>query len=483
MKVSIGDKFTRLTVITQAESRTSPSGKVRTYWLCECSCGKGKSVEVRNDGLTGGRTRSCGCLRDEAAEITRRNSPPPRGRLLPDLSGKTYGMLEVVLKAAPSETPKGRKLPRWECTCACGQSVILSHERLQKGDHISCGCVSKTGYEDGFKSSTDEFASKANAVHGNKYDYSQVEYRHSQEHVKILCREHGVFEQRPSNHLSGTGCYECWNDSRSNDLEIFITKAKQIHQNLYDYSKVTFIGNRNPVIIICKKHGEFEQKPSNHLSGRGCNDCGKEAKSVGQKEFVRRSREHHGNMYDYSCSVYEDTRKPVHIICPDHGVFFQKPAIHMSGSKCPKCSSEERALKQHWDYVERCKLDEKLANSEGILYLLELSTTEEIFLKVGVSSSFSRRLAHYKEEGLNYKVLKSITTTAIRSALFERDVLKSVKEEGFKYIPNAVFAGWTECSTLEGKDYLFKLFEEVEINEREYRRAAVTVSGGIPPER
>ena len=79
------------------------------------------------------------------------------------------------------------------------------------------------------------------------------------------------FEQLPLNHLKGDGCYRCSGFTRTtND---FIKKANEIHNKLYDYSKVDYKNARENVIIICKSHGEFLQKPNDHLCGCGCSKC------------------------------------------------------------------------------------------------------------------------------------------------------------------------------------------------------------------
>ena len=46
-------------------------------------------------------------------------------------------------------------------------------------------------------------------VHGDKYDYSLVEYVNSKSKIKIICKEHGIFEQIPNSHLNGNGCKKC----------------------------------------------------------------------------------------------------------------------------------------------------------------------------------------------------------------------------------------------------------------------------------
>lgn len=468
MSINIGDVFSRLTVIAKADNRVSPGGKRRKYWLCECSCGRNKTVEVRSDGLTGGRTQSCGCLRDETAKEQIKKAIAVGCKRTPeDLTGKVFGRLTVLASAERSITPKGRELPRWVCSCKCGNTFTAYHDSLKAGVTVSCGCVPPEFVDSEFNNQSEVFAFRAKEVHGEKYDYSLVDYKHSQKNVIIVCNKHGQFKQRPSNHLMGRGCSDCSTESRSHDLESFVTKSKLLHSDVYDYSKVELVGSRELVTITCKLHGDFQQKPNYHMSKRGgCPLCIKESILDRRKEeFIRTSKEVHGDRYDYSQVVYEDSRIPVKIGCAVHGEFLQKTTIHMMGSKCPKCSGEERASKQHWDYLERCKLDDKLANSDAVLYLLKLSDGCESFLKVGISSSFKNRLSHYKEDGLDFEILEVVNTTAIQAALLEREVLKYIRENDFRHIPNKVFAGWTECATLEGKEKLLEIFKEFNNNE------------------
>ncbi len=124
---------------------------------------------------------------------------------------------------------------------------------------------------------TEEFISRARRVHGNKYDYALAEYSGTYLPVRIICREHGEFEQKPNNHLDGHGCKTCGrlaaaNAGRSNTEQV-IAKAKRVHGDKYDYSLVSYERNDLPVKIVCPAHGEFEQKPQSHLSGRGCRKC------------------------------------------------------------------------------------------------------------------------------------------------------------------------------------------------------------------
>ncbi|EFX2640874.1 GIY-YIG nuclease family protein [Shigella sonnei] len=122
------------------------------------------------------------------------------------------------------------------------------------------------------KLTTEEFIARSRVIHGDKYDYSLVEYKGSNKKVKIICPEHGVFEQTPHNHLDGGGCRKCGGNAPL-DTETFIAKAKAVHGDKYDYSKVVYKNNRTKVKIICPEHGVFEQQPNHHLQGKDCAEC------------------------------------------------------------------------------------------------------------------------------------------------------------------------------------------------------------------
>lgn len=124
---------------------------------------------------------------------------------------------------------------------------------------------------------TSEFISKAKLVHGDKYDYSLVEYVDRRTKVTIVCPEHGEFAQTPNRHLSNHGCPKCSIqsrvDKRTFTKEEFISKAIEVHGDKYDYSKVEYINGHTKVCIICPIHGETYETPSNHLRSCGCQRC------------------------------------------------------------------------------------------------------------------------------------------------------------------------------------------------------------------
>ena len=205
--------------------------------------------------------------------------------------------------------------------------------------HLKHGCSQCSGNA---KMNTALFIEKAKRVHGNKYDYSKVVYENTSTKVCIICPEHGEFWQKPNGHLNGAGCSKCSKNSKIT-FEDFIKKAKEIHGDKYDYSKVNYVNVTTKVCIICQEHGEFWQTPSQHLSGYGCKKCG--YKQVWEKrgrttteDFIKRAREVHGNKFDYSKTVYKDTKTEVCIICPEHGEFWQKANNHLNGNGCPLCN-------------------------------------------------------------------------------------------------------------------------------------------------
>ena len=119
------------------------------------------------------------------------------------------------------------------------------------------------------KLTTQEFIEKAKKVHGNKYNYSKVEYIKSELKVCIICPEHEEFWQIANAHLQGQGCPECNGRNKPITKEYFVQQAVKIHGNRYDYSKVNYVKASEKVEIICPIHGSFYQRPNDHLSGYG----------------------------------------------------------------------------------------------------------------------------------------------------------------------------------------------------------------------
>lgn len=129
----------------------------------------------------------------------------------------------------------------------------------------------------GKRLTTKEFIERAREVHGDKYDYSKVNYINQHSKVCIICPIHGEFWQIVQIHLMGHGCPKCSGNGKLS-YEEFVERARKIHGDKYDYSKVKFNSILDKVTIICPIHGEFTQVANDHLQGNGCQKCAKNTK-------------------------------------------------------------------------------------------------------------------------------------------------------------------------------------------------------------
>lgn len=203
------------------------------------------------------------------------------------------------------------------------------------------------------KLNTEQFIEKARNVHGNKYDYFLSQYKGSHTKINITCPLHGSFCQSPTSHLSGNGCPRCAEMKRATykrklDTQKFIERSIAVHGSKFNYSPTKYADYHTKVKIICPTHGEFEQRPHDHLSGSGCALCkgariSDSKKKITTNDFIKRSNVIHSSFYDYSMSEYIDHRTKVIIKCPLHGNFSQSPHAHMAGSGCRLCADRKKA--------------------------------------------------------------------------------------------------------------------------------------------
>jgi hypothetical protein len=224
------------------------------------------------------------------------------------------------------------------------------------GNHLTgygCKSCGKNKSANNQKKTNDEFIKEAIEKHGEKYNYSKVDYINAKTKIVIICKEHGEFEQIPDSHTQGMGCKKCgrltYSKNKTKTTEQFIKQAKYIHYDKYDYSKVNYTGIDNKIDIICKKHGEFITSPYVHLKGNGgCKECQKEKLSsifkFTKEEFIKQSKEIHGDEYNYSKVEYINYATKVIIICKVHGEFLQTPREHLGGCKCGFCKGNRISL-------------------------------------------------------------------------------------------------------------------------------------------
>lgn len=150
----------------------------------------------------------------------------------------------------------------------CGTHGIFEQKPHHHLEGNGCPSCSKNK-----KMTLESFISEANSIHRGRYSYEEVVFVSTRFKVSITCPVHGSFEQTAENHLSGYGCISCANEERRCSHDDFINKSKLVHGETYNYDDVVYINYNSKVKITCKNHGIFEQRPANHISGSGCPIC------------------------------------------------------------------------------------------------------------------------------------------------------------------------------------------------------------------
>lgn len=204
------------------------------------------------------------------------------------------------------------------------------------------------------KLSTEKFIQKAKAVHGDRYDYSNVEYVNNQTKVCIVCKEHGEFWQVPYTHLNGHGCPKCaYKGVRKRHIysqKEIIEKIQSLFGERYSFEKVVYKAMKVPIILVCHEkdengveHGDFSMRPVNIFSShQECPKCSKQSRIRLQRKpvekFIEEAKIVHGDLYEYHKVDYINTNSKVCIVCKIHGDFWQTPSNHLNGKGCPCCS-------------------------------------------------------------------------------------------------------------------------------------------------
>lgn len=195
---------------------------------------------------------------------------------------------------------------------------------------------------------------KGNEIHKGYYKYDLVNkdnYINSKNLLPILCPIHGKFLQTSNSHLQGRGCDKCGKIQMGIEKSIgpdeFIRRANEKHgEGTWNYSLVkdSWKNTHQNVKIICHKHGEFEQSPSNHLSTNGCNQCGIEKtaeKNRNNIEYkIEKWKKNSDFEYlDFSKCIYINCDKKLDIFClkDNHGLFKQSARLLDKGFGCRKC--------------------------------------------------------------------------------------------------------------------------------------------------
>ena len=189
---------------------------------------------------------------------------------------------------------------------------------------------------------TETFVARAKEIHGDYYDYRLVEYTFAKGKVKVICPEHGMFEQEATKHLGGCGCPDYSHKQFDRlSFEEFLQRAIEIHGDRYDYSLLVLTNTSAKVKIGCSAHGFFEQRAADHIRGRGCDRCGGGFLKT-TVEFIEKASTCHRGKFNYDLVEYSGSWTPVKIVCPIHGLFEQTPITHLDSYGCPECGLDSK---------------------------------------------------------------------------------------------------------------------------------------------
>ena len=338
--------------------------------------------------------------------------------------------------------------------------ICRSHGEFNQtpGNHLSGFGCKLCGFENAgqyLKKTSDSFIAEAKALHGDRYDYSEVDYKDVKSSVNIICRKHGAFEQTPDVHLRPSGCIKCSYEERGDgsrsSTEEFIQKAQAIHGEKFDYSLVQYVASDEAIEIVCKLHGKFDQSPSAHLQGQGgCPTCRwmavSEKNFKGKEQFIEEARKIHGDKYDYSRVNYVGAREHVIVSCPIDGEFSQQAGAHLSGNGCPKCSRRGQGAPRNLVRALRGEFDSEKAS---FVYIIQFKFpySDTKLYKVGSGSGTRVKTTENsirKIGGLELEVWRREFSTTGEAIVYEHLAHEQIEDHQFVVLPEFKFPGYSE---------------------------------------
>ena len=202
------------------------------------------------------------------------------------------------------------------------------------------------------KLTTEEFIVRAKEVHGDKYDYSKVEYVNSTTKVCIICPKHGEFWQKPGNHMKGHGCARCASDANAAKMRIWT--EEKCHEEASRYKDMkSFRTQSEDAYNAALKHHWL--KNYTWLSYKiDVSKPKKKRQSYTQEEIIKKLRSIFGDRYSYEKVEYKAMKVPITLVCHErgvdgveHGEFSMRPDNIFSGNQaCPKCYDARRSRLQ-----------------------------------------------------------------------------------------------------------------------------------------
>ena len=302
---------------------------------------------------------------------------------------------------------------------------------------------------------TDLIIKKFRDVHGDKYNYDKVDYKHNAKSVTIGCSIHGDFDMTPGNHLSGSGCRKCGTITTSIKKTItkedFIDKCNAIHNYKYGYDEMNYVKGKDVITITCPVHGPFNIVACNHSSGSGCKKC---QRMMGKEEFITRSTLKHGGKYTYDKFIYNGTSVKGIITCGLHGDFLQSPMHHLKGHGCMKCRCEKQSEDMKYGELNTISYSKwgimgersKYFDSYKV-YIVTCKNDDEHFIKVGKTYNTVNSRLKYNLP-YNFNIHNIITKEdPIEICKIEHEL--KVKLKDYRYKPLKIFNGQFECFSID----------------------------------
>lgn len=309
---------------------------------------------------------------------------------LEDYIGQRFGRLVVVGEGFTLDE-KQHRTRKFLCKCDCGnETFVTPYELMIRQSKQSCGCYRSDWTKQTKRKTQEQFIEESKARYPGLFEYDKVVYTTNKDNVTITCVEHGDFQVAPHNHLKGYGgCPSCKGSNVSKslikDTEWFISKAKELYGEMYEYGSAVYTSSQNKIIVTCRKHGDFSCIATEHIIGksRGCPVCVKERNQVSEDEFIRRATEKHGGFYSYEDCGFSGLGGKVTITCPTHGKFLQIADNHANGANCPSCNRESGGYGFN-------------PNKPAYLYVLEIEGMPFTFTGYGISGAIVQRLSDHK---------------------------------------------------------------------------------------
>ena len=300
-----------------------------------------------------------------------------------------------------------------------------------------------------------EFVEDARAIHGDKYDYSLAKFVKVLEPVTIICKEHGPFQQKPADHLRGRGCRECGHNRTTK--EAFVEKANKVHNGFYEYPDLEMKNTCSKVKIVCPIHGEFIQIVSSHLCGQGCPQCG----------FAKRAK-------NRSLTTEEFLKRAKEI----HGDRYDYSESVYTRKKdklkiiCPRHGAFYQTADGHlvgkgciecthinWGTETYFKKNPQMVNHPSVLYIALIEDKGEKFIKVGhTKKSFERRFNGKNMMGYAIEPVFQHFSGLLDCVTMENKIHKLFKDHSHK--PKRRFCGRTECYSYDQLGTIMEFIKE-----------------------